>query len=345
MGRSELLQLILLFVALLLGGCGELTPPGERHDGYYPPQSSVDTSGYTVRPGDTLYSIAWGAGLDVREVAAWNNIPPPFTIYPGQYIALVAPRGYSTPQPSSRTPPPPPPTKPKRQPTTVASAPARASKPARPAPKSSPSRSRSPSASAKGSSRNRNTPSPSRPVRGKTAKPSAQAPLAVNKAAPKLKSPAPVADNGSKAISVSAEKVPTSSLSKVEKGESSPNLTRGNWRWPTQGKVVRRFDADSGRKGIDINGQTGQGVFTAAAGDVVYSGDGLLGYGNLIIIKHDDIFLSAYGHNSQLLVKEGDKVAAGQKIAEMGVSPKEGAILHFEIRKEGKPVDPLAYLP
>lgn len=108
---------------------------------------------------------------------------------------------------------------------------------------------------------------------------------------------------------------------------------------------MAEFDADSGKKGIDITGRSGQPIFSAAAGDVVYSGNGLLGYGNLVIIKHDDIYLSAYGHNSQLLVKEGDKVTSGQEIAKMGVSPKEGATLHFEIRKEGKPVDPQRYLP
>jgi lipoprotein NlpD len=140
------------------------------------------------------------------------------------------------------------------------------------------------------------------------------------------------------------KKVRTSSLSGVENNDNASKLT-SSWRWPTTGKVVAEFDADSGKKGIDITGRSGQPIFSAAAGDVVYSGNGLLGYGNLVIIKHDDIYLSAYGHNSQLLVKEGDKVTSGQEIAKMGVSPKEGATLHFEIRKEGKPVDPQRYLP
>lgn len=89
----------------------------------------------------------------------------------------------------------------------------------------------------------------------------------------------------------------------------------------------------------------GQPIFAAAGGKVVYSGDGLIGYGNLIIIKHDNTYLSAYGHNRRLLVKEGSEVKQGQKIAEMGDSGKQGVILHFEIRRDGKPVDPLRYLP
>lgn len=89
----------------------------------------------------------------------------------------------------------------------------------------------------------------------------------------------------------------------------------------------------------------GQSIFAAAGGKVVYSGDGLIGYGNLIIIKHDNTYLSAYGHNRRLLVKEGSEVKQGQKIAEMGDSGKQGVILHFEIRRDGKPVDPLRYLP
>ena len=108
---------------------------------------------------------------------------------------------------------------------------------------------------------------------------------------------------------------------------------------------MRSF-ADSGsKKGIDIGGRIGQPVYAAAAGDVVYSGSGLVGYGNLVIIKHDDVFLSAYGQNRRLLVKEGDRIKAGQMIAEMGQTGKDGAILHFEIRQDGKPVDPLRYLP
>ncbi len=131
------------------------------------------------------------------------------------------------------------------------------------------------------------------------------------------------------------------------KGETSAVNVKSNisWRWPTSGKVIQRFAPANDKKGVDIAGKVGQPVLAAAAGDVVYSGSGLTGYGNLIIIKHDESHLSAYGHNKSLLVKQGDKVKGGQKIGEMGQSAKDGSILHFEIRRDGKPVDPLLYLP
>ena len=118
------------------------------------------------------------------------------------------------------------------------------------------------------------------------------------------------------------------------------------WVWPAQGKLLRGFQADSpGKKGIDIGGRRGQPVMAAAEGKVVYTGSGLVGYGRLIIIKHNDSLLSAYGHNSKLLVKEGERVKAGQVIANMGSSGTVDTRLYFEIRKDGKPVNPLRYLP
>lgn len=118
------------------------------------------------------------------------------------------------------------------------------------------------------------------------------------------------------------------------------------WQWPAQGPLIARFQSSvSLNKGIDIAGQLGQPVFSAANGTVVYAGRGLIGYGDMIIIKHDDDFLSAYAHNSRLLVKEGEQVRVGQKIAEMGSSGTDRVKLHFEIRRRGQPVDPLGYLP
>ena len=119
-----------------------------------------------------------------------------------------------------------------------------------------------------------------------------------------------------------------------------------NWEWPTQGNIIGRFSAAGvENKGIDIDGQKGASVMAAANGEVVYAGSGLLRYGDLVIIKHNDLFLSAYAHNNSLLVKEGDKVSRGEKIAELGSTGIDQDMLHFEIRREGKPVDPLAYLP
>ncbi|NIP74439.1 MAG: peptidoglycan DD-metalloendopeptidase family protein [Gammaproteobacteria bacterium] len=118
------------------------------------------------------------------------------------------------------------------------------------------------------------------------------------------------------------------------------------WSWPTQGRVLRDFDAnEAGKKGIDISGRPGQPVLAAAPGEVVYSGSGLIRYGKLIIIKHNHTYLSAYAHNRALLVKEGERVRAGQGIAEMGDTGTDRTMLHFEIRRNGKPVNPLRYLP
>jgi len=115
------------------------------------------------------------------------------------------------------------------------------------------------------------------------------------------------------------------------------------WIWPTEGRVSSHFSKST--KGMDISGKTGQPVLASAAGKVVYSGTGLRGYGKLIIIKHNNAYLSAYAHNNKLLVKEGQTVSRGQIIAEMGKTDSKLVRLHFEIRKNGKPVDPLKYLP
>jgi len=117
------------------------------------------------------------------------------------------------------------------------------------------------------------------------------------------------------------------------------------WQWPTSGVVLRKYDMASGSKGIDVGGELGQPVYAVSPGKVVYSGSALKGYGELIIVKHDDTYLSAYGHNRRRLVKEGDEVRAGQTIAELGIGPEQKPLLHFEIRENGKPVDPLAFLP
>lgn len=118
----------------------------------------------------------------------------------------------------------------------------------------------------------------------------------------------------------------------------------GDWVWPTAGSVARGF-GQQGSKGLDLSGRDGQPVVAAAAGKVVYSGNALKGYGELIIIKHDNDLLSAYGYNHSRYVKEGDVVTAGQPIARMGRGPENKPMLHFEIRRAGKPIDPLRQLP
>ncbi|MDX1405245.1 MAG: peptidoglycan DD-metalloendopeptidase family protein [Woeseiaceae bacterium] len=118
------------------------------------------------------------------------------------------------------------------------------------------------------------------------------------------------------------------------------------WEWPTRGPVIAEFTGGSGSgTGLVIGGRAGQAVRAAAAGRVVYSGGGLIGYGQLIILKHNDTYLSAYGHNASLLVAEGDNIKKGQRIATMGEGPGQEPRLHFEIRRNGKPVNPRQYLP
>ena len=119
---------------------------------------------------------------------------------------------------------------------------------------------------------------------------------------------------------------------------------RLSWMWPSEGRVIATFD-DGRNKGVDIAGKAGQQVVAAGAGKVMYAGSGIRGYGNLVIVKHSNSLLSAYAHNRSILVKEGQNVNKGQAIAEMGDSDADRVKLHFEIRQQGKPVDPSKFLP
>lgn len=217
------------------------------------------SSGYVVRSGDTLFSIAWAAGVDYRELAEWNGIDEPYVIKPGQRLVL-GPPAKSAPATASRAPKP-----------------SRAARPEA-------------AANTKATAKTQASPAP-RP----SAVPSAGGP----------------------------------------KG----------WIWPVEGPILSHFSARSGNKGIDIGGTAGRGIRAAAAGRVVYAGSGLRGYGQLIIVKHDEVYLSAYAHNSKLLVKDGTEVTKGQQIALMGNTGTDRVKLHFEIRQRGQPVNPLNYLP
>ncbi|MGD8484406.1 MAG: peptidoglycan DD-metalloendopeptidase family protein [Thioalkalispiraceae bacterium] len=133
-----------------------------------------------------------------------------------------------------------------------------------------------------------------------------------------------------------------------QKPSSKQVYSRGpiTWAWPAKGKIVGYFSAKKpGKNGVDIAGRNGQAVKAAASGRVVYSGNGLRGYGNLVIIKHNETFFSAYAHNQRVYVKEDQKVKLGEKIADMGSTGTNKVMLHFEIRKNGRPINPLLYLP
>lgn len=275
-----------------------------------PPRVQVAADGvHRVQAGDTLYSIAFRNGVDYRDLAAWNRIGPPFTIYVGQELRTRAPAGSASPA-------------------VVAARPAAA--PASPKPVA---------AGAAGSRPAAPKPTPFEPVESAVATaPVATAPAAAPpSAAPPVALPAP-------ALPPPAQSPPPVPLPAVT-GASS---VVGNvaWRWPAEGQLVGTYSAgDPTRQGIDIGGRAGDAVRAAADGSVVYSGNGLIGYGELIIVKHNASFLSAYGHNRKRLVKEGDRVKAGQVIAEMGSSGANRDSLHFEVRRNGKPANPLDFLP
>ncbi len=137
---------------------------------------------------------------------------------------------------------------------------------------------------------------------------------------------------------------PVAATRTEEAPEAAADSQDVSWIWPASGRVVGTF-SEGGAKGIDISGKPGDPVLAAGSGKVVYSGTGLRGYGKLVIVKHSSTYLTAYAHNQSLLVKEGQSVAKGQKIAEMGNTDADQVKLHFEVRRQGKPVDPLKYLP
>lgn len=158
------------------------------------------------------------------------------------------------------------------------------------------------------------------------------------------------ATGGSGARPVAAVTVaPTPNTASTAPATSSASATANsedeiNWIWPTNGPVLAGFD-EVKNKGLDIGGKAGDPVLAAADGRVVYVGAGLRGYGNLVILKHNNTYLTAYAHNRTLLIKEDQAVRKGQKIAEMGSSDADRVKLHFEVRRQGKPVDPARYLP
>jgi lipoprotein NlpD len=165
-------------------------------------------------------------------------------------------------------------------------------------------------------------------------------------APPVVAPPAPAAPSATGPPATPAPGAVAAAPGRVESARV-PEIDGGNidWAWPAAGKVISGFSETANLKGIDIAGKAGQPVLASGAGKVVYAGSGLRGYGKLIIIKHNNTFLSAYAHNREILVKEGQQVARGQKIAEMGDSDADKVMLHFEIRRFGKPVDPAKFLP
>ena len=234
---------------------------------------------YTVRKGDTLYSIALDQGLDYRELAQWNGIADPGVISIGQQLQLNPPAAAATAAPFKTAP-------------------------------------------------------------GVQGRPLGDAAVAgVNT---KSEPTAVRAPYSQQTYAQMAGAKPEQAKAETQSPESDDNVA---WNWPASGRVVSTFNDSANLKGIGIAGKLGQPVLASAPGRVIFSGTGIRGFGKLIVIKHNNTFLSVYAHNNELLVKEGQSVAKGQKIAEMGSTDTDQVKLHFEIRRYGKPVDPAKLLP
>jgi lipoprotein NlpD len=310
---------------------------------------------HTVLRGETLFGIALAYGLTYREIAEWNSLTEPYVIRVGQQLRLRSAQNNVTVLPAKPTSvdsttiitdqtqeagtlgggesaaPVPPPAVPVPAP---AQAPQSAAAPKTVLIKSEPKALKLPYTEANW-------------ARFETEVPPAPAAKVANAAAPVI----------DRSVDAPAEKpVETLALPKAEssaKPEGAPGpialaapsvVVEGvEWAWPAPSKVASNFSDAS--KGIALAGAAGQSVLASAAGQVSYVGNSLRGYGKMIVIKHNKMFLSVYAHNSKVFVKEGQNVGKGQKIAEMGNTDSEGVVLHFEIRRYGKPVDPLKYLP
>jgi len=247
----------LLALLLALSGCGPKTIPPVTDLSIVDWSKSV----YVVKLGDGLESVSFSTGKRVEDLARWNKLSKPYTIYVGEEIGL-------------------------------------------------------------------------NPGTGKR--------LSAKKVKEVKKSPQQPKTSH---VKTRPEKPKTAKLASQPIQEAKlPDQVAG-WRWPAKGKLIQTFSKSKGRYGIQIAAQRGSPVLATAAGQVVYVGDGIKGYGQLVIVKHSEKYLSAYAHNDRILVKEGERVKAGQTLAKMGSTGSKTVKLHFEVRKNGEPVNPLSYLP
>ncbi|QXC57122.1 murein hydrolase activator NlpD [Vibrio mimicus] len=305
-------RLVLLLLSSLLFGCVAQSPApvsGLGKDYNAIERGSYRGSYYEVKKGDTLYFIAYLTDKDVNDLIRYNDLSAPYTIHPGQKLKLWLPN-YTPPAYGGTG-----------GVATVAAASSLGSAVGKTAAATSATQPVSKSSNAKKAQKGSNN------SQNMTKKDPV-------KAVDQTKTKEYVEPVGKQNVNVNV----------VDSKPSNDKVAK--WLWPTKGRVIKNFSAgDQGNKGIDIAGQRGQAVVATAEGTVVYSGNALRGYGNLIIIKHNEHYLSAYAHNDQLLAKEGQTVQAGQKIATMGSSGTNSVRLHFEIRYQGKSVNPKRYLP
>ena len=262
---------------------------------------------YKVNKGDTMFLIAYLTGMDVKDLASMNNMKEPYSLSVGQTLKIS---NCST----------------KTITTTV---PVKTTAPAAPAAPAEPEVTYTPGANGTQIGSDGTVIGP---IKSGVATGGASTPAFTN--------------NTPSTPVTTTTQVETTNNTPVNANVVAPVASNVAWQWPTQGNVIQGFsNSDGGNKGIDISGSRGQAVKAAASGRVVYAGNALRGYGNLIIIKHNDDFLSAYAHNDKILVSDQQEVKAGQEIAKMGSTGTNAVKLHFEIRYKGKSVDPVRYLP
>ena len=262
---------------------------------------------YKVNKGDTMFLIAYLTGMDVKDLASMNNMKEPYSLSVGQTLKIS---NCST----------------KTVTTTV---PVKTTAPTAPTAPAEPEVTYTPGANGTqiGSDGTVIGPIKSGVGNGEPSKPV-------------------FTNNTPSTPATTTTQVETTNNTPVNANVVAPVASNIAWQWPTQGNVIQGFsNTDGGNKGVDISGSRGQAVKAAANGRVVYAGNALRGYGNLIIIKHNDDFLSAYAHNDKILVSDQQEVKAGQEIAKMGSTGTNAVKLHFEIRYKGKSVDPVRYLP
>nr|WP_160222605.1 murein hydrolase activator NlpD [Haemophilus parainfluenzae] len=262
---------------------------------------------YKVNKGDTMFLIAYLTGMDVKDLASMNNMKEPYSLSVGQTLKIS---NCST----------------KTITTTV---PVKTTASAAPAAPAEPEVTYTPGANGTQIGSDGTVIGP---IKSGVATGGASTPAFTN-------------NTPSTPVTTTAQ-VETTNNTPVNANVVAPVASNVAWQWPTQGNVIQGFsNSDGGNKGIDISGSRGQPVKAAASGRIVYAGNALRGYGNLIIIKHNDDFLSAYAHNDKILVSDQQEVKAGQEIAKMGSTGTNAVKLHFEIRYKGKSVDPVRYLP
>jgi lipoprotein NlpD len=305
--------LLAVAVVIALAGCatGEVAAPAEVVDRSPPSpgvtkQPAAKPGGtHVVARGETLYSIALEHGVDYRELAQWNNLEDAARIRVGQVLRLAPPGG--------REPAP------------------------RAAPASEVQVGAAPGVGPVESRSLDTTPMPARKVQIETGAKTSPKALRLPYSQENLALLSKGDERAQGAPAASAVVRPA-----APRPSGDPDAIE--FIWPAKGRLLAGFVEPSNR-GVDIGGRIGDPIVAAAPGRVTYTGSGIRGYGKLIIIRHENGFNSVYAHNKEVLVKEGQTVARGQKIAELGDSDSDKPKLHFEIRKSGKPVDPLRYLP